>query len=127
MATLMLMTPIHSNTTYIDEKSRFWFHIAIFYILSSFKHVASQVMLCISSTLIIHEHDTKHYPSNMKIMQRLVIPLKEKDYKKVGHQAHDLHLKKKRGERWQEQKYKWRTCVFVYTCTWSMYLDSIAT
>ena len=50
---------------------------------------------CTSSTLIIHEHDTKHCPSNMKIMQRLVIPLKEKDYKKVGHHAHDLHLKKK--------------------------------
>jgi hypothetical protein len=34
----------------------------------------------------------------MKIMQRLVIPLKEKDYKKVGHQAHDLHLKKREGK-----------------------------
>ena len=35
--------------------------------------------------------------------------------------------RRRRRGRWQEQKYKWRTCVLAYTCTWSKYLDSIAT
>ena len=57
-----------------------WFHIAILYILSSFKLIASQVMLCTSLTLIIHVHDINHYPS-WSIVQKLIIPLKQKENK----------------------------------------------
>ena len=39
-------------------------------------------MLCTFFALIIHVHDIKHYPSVMTIIQKLAIPLKEKENRK---------------------------------------------
>jgi len=74
-----------TNATFIYESSALWFHIAILYILSLFKLAASRVMLCTFRTLIIHEHDTKHCPSVMTIIQNLVILLKQK--RKAGSES----------------------------------------
>jgi len=68
------------------------------YILSSFKLAASQVMLCTLDALIIHVHNVKHCLSIMTIVQKLVIPIKEKEKKQeMSHHAHGSLLKKLRG------------------------------
>ena len=124
-----MTTPLCSNTT--NDTS---IHMRVVPMVphSYLVHFELVQTYCLSS----HAMHISYFDHTRTRHQSLSIMIKSyksssSPWKKKKNRKWDIMLMVTRWERergrWQEQKYKWWTSVLSYTCTWSKYLDGIAT
>ena len=126
LATLLCSTT--TNATYKYESSPMIPHsyLGHFELVQTYCLIS---VLCTFRTLAIHVHGANHCPS-WSIIQKLIIPLKQKEKKsKVSYHAHGSLFKKKKGKMirarvWMTDKCRYLHMHMIKVFEWHCYLET---